>query len=74
MKVAVLEGDKIVKDFIAFSYHDSKPVYFYLQLYWNRKSLKKLRPNCFKCYNSDMDSVYRADHLKENYELEIFLR
>ena len=33
LKVAVLEGDKTVKDLVAISYYDSKPVYFYLQFY-----------------------------------------
>ena len=28
LKVVVLEGDKIVKDLVAISYYDSKPLYF----------------------------------------------
>lgn len=91
LKVAVLEGDKIVKDLVAISYYDSKPVYFLStvvsEVKWDtcgkkifsktlkQKVIKKfLRPNFVNCYNYDMNSVDRADHLRKNYELGMFLR
>ena len=63
IKVAVLEGDSIIKDLVAMSFYDSKPVYFLSSIIpyvkWN-KILKIV-------YSKKYDKKVTLQFLRQNF-------